>query len=52
MLASQMAADEVVAIGCVWCGLPAADNAGKAGLQYDSRIYILGVPAWGRSIPA
>ena len=50
-LARQMAADEVIAIGCVWGGLPAADNAGKAGLQYDPRIYVLGVPCVGQIDP-
>jgi coenzyme F420-reducing hydrogenase delta subunit/ferredoxin len=50
-LSRQMAADEVVAIGCVWGGLPAADNAGKQGLKYDSRIHILGVPCVGQIDP-
>ena len=50
-LSRQMAADEVVAIGCVWGGLPAADNAGKQGLKYDPRIHVLGVPCVGQIIP-
>jgi heterodisulfide reductase subunit A len=50
-LSRQMAADEIVAIGCVWGGLPAADNAGKQGLQYDPRIHILGVPCVGQIDP-
>ena len=50
-LSRQMAGDEIVAIGCVWGGLPAADNAGKKGLQYDPRIHILGVPCVGQIDP-
>jgi coenzyme F420-reducing hydrogenase delta subunit/NAD-dependent dihydropyrimidine dehydrogenase PreA subunit len=50
-LSSQMAPDEVVAIGCVWGGLPAADNAGKKGLNYDPRVHILGVPCVGQLDP-
>jgi coenzyme F420-reducing hydrogenase delta subunit/ferredoxin len=50
-LANQMEADEIVAIGCVWGGLPAADNAGKEGLQYDPRVHILGVPCVGQIDP-
>jgi heterodisulfide reductase subunit A len=50
-LSRQMAADEVVAIGCVWGGLPAADNAGKEGLKYDPRVHILGVPCVGQIDP-
>lgn len=50
-LSRQMAADEIVAIGCVWGGLPAADNAGKQGLKYDPRIHILGVPCVGQIDP-
>jgi len=50
-LSAQMAHDEVVAIGCAWGGLPAADNAGKQGLKYDPRIYILGVPCVGQIDP-
>jgi len=50
-LSQQMAPDEVVAIGCIWGGLPAADNAGKQGLKYDPRIHILGVPCVGQLDP-
>jgi heterodisulfide reductase subunit A len=50
-LSRQMAADEIVAIGCVWGGLPAADNAGKQRLKYDPRIHILGVPCVGQIDP-
>jgi len=50
-LSAQMAHDEVVAIGCVWGGLPAADNAGKEGLKYDPRIHVLGVPCIGQIDP-
>lgn len=50
-LSRQMATDEVVAIGCVWGGLPAADNAGKEGLKYDPRVHVLGVPCVGQIDP-
>jgi coenzyme F420-reducing hydrogenase delta subunit len=50
-LSRQMSQNEVVAIGCVWGGLPAADNAGKQGLKYDSRVHILGVPCVGQIDP-
>ncbi|NNG01133.1 MAG: hydrogenase iron-sulfur subunit [Desulfobacteraceae bacterium] len=50
-LAGQLAQDEVMAIGCVWGGLPAADNAGKKGLKYDPRVHILGVPCVGQIDP-
>jgi len=50
-LSRQMAPDEVVAIGCVWGGLPAADHAGKKGLKYDPRVHILGVPCVGQIDP-
>jgi len=50
-LSRQMVQDEVVAIGCVWGGLPAADNAGKQGLKYDSRVHMLGVPCVGQIDP-
>jgi heterodisulfide reductase subunit A-like polyferredoxin/coenzyme F420-reducing hydrogenase delta subunit len=50
-LSAQMGSDEIVAIGCVWGGLPAADNAGKEGLTYDSRVHILGVPCVGQIDP-
>ncbi len=50
-LSAQLAPDEVMAIGCVWGGLPAADNAGKQGLKYDSRIHVLGVPCVGQIDP-
>ncbi len=50
-LAKQLDEDEVMAIGCVWGGIPAADNAGKMGLKYDSRVHILGVPCVGQIDP-
>lgn len=50
-LSQQMAADEVIAVGCVWGGLPAADNAGKQGLTYDHRVHIVGVPCVGQIDP-
>ena len=51
-LANQLAVDEVMAIGCVWGGLPAADNAGKMGLKYDPRLHLLGVPCVGQLDPS
>lgn len=51
-LASQLAPEEVMAFGCVWGGLPAADNAGKMGLKYDPRLHLLGVPCVGQIDPA
>lgn len=38
-------------MACAWGGLPAADNAGKAGLRYDPRVHILGVPCVGQIDP-
>ena len=51
-LANQLAADEVLAFGCVWGGLPAADNAGKMGMKYDPRLHLLGVPCVGQIDPS
>ena len=50
-LSRQMAMDEVVAIGCVWGGLPAADNAGTKGLHYNPKVHLLGVPCVGQLDP-
>jgi coenzyme F420-reducing hydrogenase delta subunit len=41
----------LLAIGCVWGGLPAADNAGKMGLQYDPRVHMMGVNCVGQIDP-
>ncbi len=40
-LAKLLSEDEVMAFGCNWGGLAAADNAGVKGLKYDSRLYLL-----------
>ncbi|MCF8037125.1 MAG: hydrogenase iron-sulfur subunit [Desulfobacteraceae bacterium] len=50
-LARQMGPDDVIALGCAWGGLPAADNAGKKGLCYDPRVHIMGVPCVGQLDP-
>ncbi|RJQ73266.1 MAG: hydrogenase iron-sulfur subunit [Desulfobacteraceae bacterium] len=47
-LARLLGPDECMAFVCSWGGLPAADIAGKQGLQYDPRIYLLGVPCVGQ----
>lgn len=47
-LARRLAPDECMAFVCGWGGLPAADVAGKQGLKYDPRIYLLGVPCVGQ----
>jgi coenzyme F420-reducing hydrogenase delta subunit/ferredoxin len=51
-LSRKMAGDEFVAFACSWAGLPAADNAGNLGLQYDPRVHILGVPCLGQLDPS
>jgi len=50
-LANRLEADEVLAYGCYWAGLPAADNAGMKGLKYDSRLHVLGIPCVGQLDP-
>ena len=47
-LARRLSPDESMAFVCGWGGLPAADIAGKQGLKYDPRIYLLGVPCVGQ----
>ena len=47
-LAGRLQADECMAFACGWGGLPAADVAGKQGMHYDPRMYILGVPCVGQ----
>lgn len=47
-LARRLGPDESLAFVCGWGGLPAADVAGKQGLKYDPRIYLLGVPCVGQ----
>lgn len=50
-LAAKMGPGQVIAYACMWGGLPAADNAGKKGLAYDSRIHILAIPCVGQLDP-
>jgi heterodisulfide reductase subunit A-like polyferredoxin/coenzyme F420-reducing hydrogenase delta subunit len=47
-LASRLEPDECMAFACGWGGLPAADIAGKKGMHYDPRMYLLGVPCVGQ----
>jgi heterodisulfide reductase subunit A2 len=47
-LARRLGPDESMAFVCGWGGLPAADIAGKQGLKYDPRIYLVGVPCVGQ----
>ncbi len=51
-LARELAADEVLAFGCAWGGLAAADNAGVKGLKHDPRMYMLRVGCIGQLDPA
>jgi coenzyme F420-reducing hydrogenase delta subunit/NAD-dependent dihydropyrimidine dehydrogenase PreA subunit len=51
-LSRQMKPDEVVAMACVWGGLPAADNAHRRKMSYDPRTHILGIPCVGQIDPA
>lgn len=51
-LANALAPDEVVAFGCAWGGLAAADNAGVKGMTYDPRLYMLRVSCIGQLDPS
>lgn len=51
-LARLLADNEVMAFGCNWGGLAAADNAGIKGLKYDHRLYLLRVGCIGQLDPA
>ncbi len=51
-LARLLSEDEVMAFGCNWGGLAAADNAGVKGLKYDSRLYLLRVGCIGQLDPS
>jgi heterodisulfide reductase subunit A len=51
-LAKTLAEGEVMAYGCVWGGLAAADHAGLKGLTYDPRIYLLRVGCIGQLDPS
>lgn len=50
-LASVLADDEVMAIGCNWGGTAAADHAGLRGLQTDDRFFLLPVGCIGQLDP-
>ena len=51
-LAGLLGPDEVLAFGCAWGGLAAADNAGVKGLKYDPRMYMLRVSCIGQLDPS
>jgi len=51
-LAQSLAEGEVMAYGCVWGGLAAADHAGLKGLTYDPRLYLLRVGCIGQLDPS
>jgi coenzyme F420-reducing hydrogenase delta subunit/ferredoxin len=51
-LARELAGDEVLAFGCAWGGLAAADNAGVKGLKHDPRLYMLRVSCIGQLDPS
>lgn len=44
--------DEVLAFGCAWGGLAAADNAGVKAMAYDPRLYMLRVSCIGQLDPS
>ncbi|MBW1614964.1 MAG: hydrogenase iron-sulfur subunit [Deltaproteobacteria bacterium] len=52
VLASQMEADQIIALTCAWAGTPAADNAGKKGIKYDHRAHIVPVTCAGQLDPS
>ncbi len=52
VLARSLGADEVLAYGCVWGGLAAADNAGVKAMAYDPRLYLLRVGCIGQLDPS
>ena len=51
-LANSLAEGEVMAYGCAWGGLAAADHAGLKGLTYDPRLYLLRVGCLGQLDPS
>ena len=51
-LARDLSEGEVLAYGCVWGGLAAADHAGLKGLRYDPRLYLLKVGCIGQLDPS
>ena len=51
-LAQSLAEGEVMAYGCVWGGLAAADHAGLKGMTYDPRLYLLRVGCIGQLDPS
>ncbi len=51
-LARSLSEGEVLAYGCMWGGLAAADNAGLKGLAYDPRVYLLRVGCIGQLDPS
>ncbi len=51
-LARALEEGEVMAFGCAWGGLAAADNAGTMALKYDPRLHLLSVGCIGQLDPA
>jgi len=51
-LAAQLGELDVLAYGCAWGGLAAADNAGAKGLAYDPRLHLLPVGCIGQLDPS
>jgi heterodisulfide reductase subunit A len=51
-LVKSLSSGEVLAFGCGWGGLAAADNAGVKGLKYDHRLHMLGVSCIGQLDPS
>ena len=51
-LARSLDPGEILAYGCYWGGLAAADNAGVKGMKYDPRMYMLRVSCIGQLDPS
>jgi coenzyme F420-reducing hydrogenase delta subunit/NAD-dependent dihydropyrimidine dehydrogenase PreA subunit len=51
-LVKSMQEGDVIAFGCGWGGLAAADNAGVKKLKYDHRLHMLGVSCIGQLDPS
>ncbi|MFH1059862.1 MAG: hydrogenase iron-sulfur subunit [Pseudomonadota bacterium] len=51
-LARALAPGEVMAFGCAWGGLAAADNAGVKGMPSDPRMHLLRVSCIGQLDPS
>ncbi|MGA1792102.1 MAG: hydrogenase iron-sulfur subunit [bacterium] len=51
-LASSLADNEIMGIGCNWGGTAAADHAGLRGLSFNERFYLLPIACIGQLDPA